>query len=290
MNFFRRFRDAALVAALIAVPFFFLKANLTDPSSTTWLDELVLKASAPVQWVATVSAEGVSTIIEEYVWLVNVSQDNRRLRDENARMEQQLRELSFEAAENQRLRELLGLREQLDGDTISAQVIGREVSPFFRVTRIRLDRGERDFIEEGMPVVSAQGLVGQIRRTFGRHSDVLLTVDRTSAVDVVVQRTGARGMLRGTGEDDRYLGRIQYLQRDDEIAVGDEVYTSGLGQRFPEAILVGTVLRVTRQDFGLYQEAEIAPAVDFSSLEDVLVLTEGSRERAALGARAEGER
>ena len=141
-----------------------------------------------------------------------------------------------------------------------------------------------------MAVVSARGLVGQVLRTGGRYSDVLLTVDRTSAIDVVIQRTGARGMLRGTGEDDRYLCRIQYLRRDEEVEAGDEVYTSGLGQRFPAAILVGTVVSVRRQEFGLYQEAEVLPAVDFSTLEEVLVLTEGSREQTAVGPVSELQR
>jgi rod shape-determining protein MreC len=150
------------------------------------------------------------------------------------------------------------------------------------VVRVRIDRGERDLLRAGMPVVSSEGLVGQIRRTFGRYSDVLLTVDRTSAIDVVIDRTGARGMLRGTGESDRYMCRIQYLARTDEVEVGDEIYTSGLGQRFPSNILIGSVTKVTRQDFGLYQEVEVQPAVNFSALEEVLVLTAGSREQAVV--------
>ena len=90
MNFVRKFRDAAIVATLLAIPFFFLKANLTDPSHTTWLDELILKASSPIQYVITEAARGVSDIIEEYVYLVEVEEDNEALRAENARLEQQV--------------------------------------------------------------------------------------------------------------------------------------------------------------------------------------------------------
>ena len=129
-----------------------------------------------------------------------------------------------------------------------------------------------------MPVVSTQGLVGQIRRTVGRHADVLLTADRESAIDVVVQRTGARGMLQGTGESNRYLCRVQWLRRDDEVEVGDEVYTSGFGRRFPGAILVGRVSRVERDRVDLYQEVEVTPSVAFGSLDEVLILTSGSRD------------
>lgn len=287
MNFVRKFRDAAIVATLLAIPFFFLKANLTDPSHTTWLDELILKASSPIQYVITEAARGVSDIIEEYVYLIEVEEDNEALRAENARLEQQVRELRREGEENVRLRELVALREATPGETLSAQVIGKEVSNYFRVTRIRLDRGERDLVRAGMPVLHPHGLVGQIRRTWGRYSDVLLAVDRTSRIDVVVERTGARGMLVGTGDDNRYACRIEYLERTDEIEVGDEVFTSGLGQRFPAGVLVGRVSRVERQDFGLYQEAEVTPAVDFSDLDEVFVLTAGSREQVALGAEDE---
>jgi rod shape-determining protein MreC len=216
---------------------------------------------------------------QDYVYLVDVKEENDRLRAENARLEEESRRLRAEALENRRLRSLLQLRERIGGELIGAQVIGRDVSRFFRVTRVRIDRGERDHVRPGMPVITAEGLVGQIRRSWGRYSDVLLTVDRTSAIDVVIQRTGARGMLRGTGEDDRYLAHIQYLRREDDIRVGDLVHTSGLGQRFPASILVGRVTRIVRREFGLYQEAEITPAVNFSSLDEVLILTEGSRER-----------
>ena len=278
MSYFRRFRDAAISVALLIVPFLFLSANLSEPDDTSVVDQGFLQLSAPVQYLAAETADAVSGVVEEYVYLVDVKRDNERLRLDAARLEEENRLLRMEARENQRLRDLLALRERLRGDTIAARVIGKEISPYFRVVRLRLARGARDRVRAGMPVVSAQGLVGQVRRTFGRHADVRLTVDRESAVDVIVQRTGARGVLRGTGESDRYAARIQYLQRDDEIEVGDEVYTSGLGRRFPASILVGRVSRVERAEFGLYQEVEVTPTVDFSGLEQVLVLTEGARD------------
>lgn len=265
--------------ALLVLPFFFLSANLKDPSNVTVVDQIFLNASGPIQYVATEAAHAVSGVVEDYVYLVDVKRDNERLRLQNDRLREETRLLRVQARENERLRDLLQLRQRLGGETISAEVIAKDISPFFRVMRIRVDRGVRDRVRTGMPVVSSQGLVGQIRRSAGRHSDVLLTVDQESAIDISIQRTGARGMLRGTGETNRYLCRVQYLRRDDEIEVGDEVYTSGLGRRFPASILVGRITRVERQEFGLYQEVEVTPSVDFSSLDEVLVLTAGSREQ-----------
>lgn len=277
MNSFRRFRDAAIGVALLAVPFFVLSANLKDPSDTNVLDRMILQASAPIQYVATETAHSVTGVLEQYVFLVDVKQEHDRLRREMGRLREENRRLRVEARENQRLRELLQLRERIGGETLSAQVIAKEILPSFRVVRVRLDRGDRDRVRDGMPVVSSEGLVGQVHRTWGRYGDVLLTVDPRSAVDVHVPRTGARGVLRGTGESDRYMCRIQYLQRTDEVQVGDDVYTSGLGKRFPASILVGTVTKVERQDFGLYQHVEVAPAVSFTRLEEALILTHGSR-------------
>ncbi len=268
-----------MAVVLLVLPFFFLSANLKNPSEVGLVDSGLLKISAPLQYVATEAAGALSSLLEEYFYVVEVGRDNDRLRDENDRLREDNRLLRFEAGENDRLRDLLELRERLPGESISAEVVTREFSQYFRVMRVRLDRGALDRVRPGMPVVSAQGLVGQIRRTSGRHADVLLTVDQESAIDVVVQRTGARGMLRGTGESNRYLCRMQYLRREDEVEVGDEVYTSGLGRRFPAAILVGRVVRVERQEFGLYQEVEVAPSLSFSELEEVLILTTGSREQ-----------
>lgn len=269
-----------MAVVLLVLPFFFLSANLKDPDEVGLVDAGLLKISAPLQYVATEAAGALGGLLEEYVYLVEVGRENDRLRDENDRLREDNRLLRVQAGENDRLRDLLELRERLPGETLSAEVVTREFSPYFRVMRVRLDRGARDRVRAGMPVVSAQGLVGQIRRTTGHYADVLLTVDQESAIDVVVQRTGARGMLRGTGESNRYLCRMQYLRREDEVEVGDEIYTSGLGRRFPAAILVGRVVRVERQEFGLYQEVEVAPSVSFSDLEEVLVLTTGSREQA----------
>ena len=279
MNFFRRFRDVTIVLVLLAIPFFFLNANLKDPTKTNVVDRVVLQASAPIQWVATEAARAVTRVLEEYVYLVDVRRDNEKLRYENARLRQDNQRALSESSENRHLRDLLQLREQLPGELISSQVIGKEHTAHFRVIRVRLDRGERDRVKPGMPVVVPEGLVGQVRRTWGRYSDVLLTADRASKVDVVIERNGARGVLVGTGENDRYACQIQHLLLADEVREGDIVYTSGLGHRFPPHIPVGRIVNVVKKDFGLYQEAEVEPTVNFSNLQEVEILLEGSLEQ-----------
>lgn len=286
MNIFKRYRDELVAIVLLAVPFFFLRANLSDPSRTTLLDRWVLQISAPVQWVAVKVARGASTLIEEYMYLVDVRRENDRLSYENARLKQRVRDLESLDRENTRLKQLLVLREELPGESISARVIAKDISPLFRVIRVRLDRGRDERVTSGMPVVSTEGLVGQVSHVFDHYADVKLTVDEGSAVDVVVQRTGSRGILRGTGESEGYKARIEYLLRADEVQVGDRVVTSGLGRRFPPNIEVGVVSNIQKRDFGLYQLAEVKPAVNFSRLEEVFLLTSGAREASTLAQHA----
>jgi rod shape-determining protein MreC len=291
MGFFKRYRDWFVAIALLALPFFFLKANLSDSPRMTFVDRWVLQLSAPVQWVAIKVAGGASAVVEEYVYLVEVQRENERLAYENARLRQQVNDLEALERENGRLRSLLVLRDELPGQKISARVIAKDFSPLFRVLRIRLDRGTDDRVQAGMPVVNSEGLVGQISRVADRFAEVLLTVDVGSAVDVIVQRTGSRGMLKGTGRDgsDAYSAQVQYLLRADEVRVGDTVYTSGLGKRFPPNLRVGTITNVKKRDFGLYQEAEVSPAVNFSRLEEVFVLTDAARQTSPGSSRASVE-
>ena len=263
--------------ALVAAPFFFLNANLKAPGELSALDRMILNLSGPIQYVATESARAVSSVFEDYVYLVNLREENDRLERENQRYRARLRQLDSVMDENTRLAELLQLDQYLGGESLPARVIGKDFNSFFRVVRVRLDRGESDQVKAGMPVIGPGGLVGSIRRTEGKYSDVLLTADQRSALDVRVRRTGARGTLRGTGASDRYLCQIQYLDRNDEVKVGDELYTSGFGKRFPASILVGRVSSVSRKEYGLYQEVEVVPSVNFGRLEEVLILTASSR-------------
>ena len=168
------------------------------------------------------------------------------------------------------LERLLKLRSTLPSGVLAAHVVGAETSAFFRVVRVRLDRGEGE-AKPGMPVVSSAGVVGRVQRVYGPYSDVLLAADAKSAIDVVLPRTGGRGVIKGIAGDNRYRTRIEYLLRKDEIAEGDTVVTSGLGA-FPRDLVVGKVVKVTKRDFGLYQEAEVEPSVDFAKLTEVLIV------------------
>jgi rod shape-determining protein MreC len=267
----RRARELVIVATLLAVPVLFLRANLAATEHLNVVDRAILRISAPLQAGLTALARGVGNVWTRYIALVHVKEDNARLTDENAKLRAELVAAKNAASREGDLEKLLSLRASLQFESIAARVVAVETSAFFRVVRIKLDRGGAD-VKPGMAVVASAGIVGRVQRVFGGWCDVLLAADPKSSIDVVVARTGGRGVVKGIAGSDRYRTRIEYLERKDEAAEGDLVVTSGLGGFFPRDLPVGKIVKVDKRGFGLYQDAEVQPVVDFGKLRDVLVV------------------
>ena len=271
MSPLKRYRDAAIVIVLLAVPFFFLRATMKKPENLNAMDRAILRVSAPIEFAASSVARGVSNLWEEYVYLVDVKSDNEKLAYDNARLRENVHHLEQQQVENQQLRRLLQLRETTPGDTVSAQVIGKDFTEFFRVTRVVLDRGSRN-IRPHMPVISPDGVVGAVTHVMGDAVDVQLSVDAAFAVDVEDERTHARGLVRGTGDPMRYACKVEMVDSRDEVELGDLLVTSGKGKWFPRGLPVARVTKVTKRELGRDQEVEAQPTVNFSRLDAVLIL------------------
>jgi rod shape-determining protein MreC len=267
----KRYRDAGVVLLLLAVPFFVLRANMKRPENLNWLDRIILRISAPIEYGAASVARGVSNIWGNYVYLVDVKTDNERLEYDNARLREQVHHLEQQQVENQSLRRLLELRETTPGESVSAQVVGKDFTEFFRVTRVILDRGSRN-IRPHMPVVAPDGVVGSVMHVAGDSVDVQLAVDAAFGIDVEDERTHARGFVRGTGDPQRYACKVEMVDSRDEVEIGDLFVTSGKGKWFPGGLPVARVTKVNKRELGRDQEVEATPTVNFSRLEDVLIL------------------
>ena len=273
----RRAREIVVVASLLALPLLFLRANLKSPSELNVFDRFLVRVSAPLQSLFGAIARSVGGAFGRYVHLVGVEGERERLAEENARLKAELDQARHAAQRTAQLEKLLGMKTRTKVPSIAARVVGAESSPFFRVVRIRLELGGRDDgsdaeVKPGMPVVAADGVVGRVQRVAGSFADVLLAVDPKCAIDVVDPRTGARGILHGVASDNQYRGRIEYLLKQDEVAAGDAIVTSGIGGPFPKDLPIGKVVGAGKREVGLYQEAVVEPAVDFNRLEHVLVL------------------
>jgi rod shape-determining protein MreC len=268
---FQRYRDAALVVVLLAFPFFVLKANMKSPENQNAMDHMLLRVSAPLEIAAATVARGVSRVLEDYVYLVDVKKDNERLEYDNARLRERVRGLEQAQIESRQLKRLLQLRDSMPGETLSAQVIGKDYTEFFRVTRLLLDVGGRE-VRTHSPVVSPDGVVGAVLHASGDMVEVQLAVDAAFGVDVEDERTRARGMVRGTGDPARYGCRVEMVDSRDEVEIGDLLVTSGKGRWFPKGIPVARITKVIKRELGRDQDVDAVPTVDFSRLDSVLVL------------------
>lgn len=273
----RRIIDYSLSGLVVLITLLVFRANLArgEPSG---FDNALLRITAPLQAGVSWIVEGVGGIWGRYVAVVDVESENRELRAENEKLRQKLAEMSRRAFDVEALEDLAIVKRHTPADTLGARVIGAPMTPQFRVLRLRIDRGDRD-VQPGMPVITGTGPVGRINKVFGSYADVTLISDASSSIEVVIPRTGGRGILTGLGKADSYACTIGWLERQRSIAspaeaqvqVGDEVVTSGLGASFPPGLVVGKVSAVGKDD-GMFQNVEVEPSVDVSRVRAVEVL------------------
>jgi rod shape-determining protein MreC len=266
----QKLREAAVVAATLAVALFVLRGSARSPGELSTLDRGILTLITPMQAALSTLARGIGGFAGRYMDLVHVRGENESLRSENSRLRAELFEAKRGAAESARYQRLLGLRDTISAETLVARVVAIDASPYFRVARVQVDRGDGS-VRRGMPVITPEGVVGRISRVANGSSDILLSVDPRSSIDVILPRTGGRGLLRGKPGDNGYRAAIEYLAHGEQAKEGDAVVTSGLGG-FPRDLPVGKVSGVVRNPAGLYQEVEVTPDVDFARLSEVLVI------------------
>ncbi|MBU1745432.1 MAG: rod shape-determining protein MreC [Proteobacteria bacterium] len=236
-------------------------------SETGFLRKMVLEVAAPVEDAVNVSLKGLHNSWKRYLFLVGMEDENRRLRHGNAVLSEQLNHYREGYIEGIRLRKLLNLKDGLSNRVVAARVVDRSRASLFKT--ILIDKGTADGMRVGFPVLSEQGVVGRIIETAWHASQVLLLVDGNSNIDGLIQRSRAQGILQGAGSAGCNL---KYISRVEEVLPGDVVLSSGLAGVFPKGLLLGVVTGVSRKGEGLFQKVDVAPAVDFGKLEEVLAL------------------
>ncbi len=221
----------------------------------------------PLQVMTEKVYDSVANLWSGYVSLLDVRRQNEILQERLRSLESEVVELSEVRAENERLSRILRFVEETRLDGVIARVIGRNPSNW--VQSVTLNKGSLDGIAVDMAVIDGLGVVGQVMEVSPHSTNVLLAIDPTSGVDGLLQDGRARGVVSGAGKG-RYV--LKFVSRDQDVKMGDRIVTSGIGGIFPSGLLIGSVAEIKRQSMGLFQEVEAVPAVDFSKLEEVLVL------------------
>jgi rod shape-determining protein MreC len=234
----------------------------------TSISRVVLKPVIEAQtWIAT-RYQAIQSYILEPADVATLRQRNTELEAEIARLQVEIIELQQQVNENRVLSTLVDYaRSRPENKYIAAAVIGRDPSPFFHF--VIINRGSDDGLRSGMPVVTQQGLVGQVDSVTAGAARVQLINDPASSINILLQQTSSDAVLFGsiTGELE-----LDMIPQDVTVHTGELVVTSGLGGNYPANLVVGQVSTVRRQDYDLFQTASVQSAVNFSQLEIVLVI------------------
>lgn len=274
----RRSRSGLWFAAFTIISLLLLLASQTDPAQT--LQSISARALDPIRQAIGGIGSGIAGVFGTIGEIDRLRSENDDLRSRLASAEQRIAELEEAAVENAELRDLLGLTQTLDMDLLPVRIISRDPSNF--TWEIGIDAGTDQGLAVGMPVVgSAEGagaLAGSIVSVGSDIATVRLIVDTRSNVVALDQRTRALGLVQG-----QLGGQLVMVQVDvtDDLAEGDPVVTAGLElaegaarSPYPKGLLIGHVQAVQQDANALTQTGFVRPALDFDSLERLLVVTD----------------
>ena len=265
----RRYSVAALVGLLLLVALVLMSLRVKQQKGIALMDALAMELCSPFQRVSTAVIQTIQHTYQQYFFLVHLQRENEMLRQRIAELQKENTQKEVVLLANERFRKLLQFREEISAPTVAAEVIGQDPSSWFK--SVTINRGERDGVGKGMAVISPEGVVGQVLKAAPHYATVLLVTDYNSAIDSIVQKTRARAIVEGKGEN---RCQMKYLLRTEEVNVGDVVLTSGLSGNFPKGLLIGEIRRVEKKGHGIFQYAEMVPSVDLTRLEEVLVITD----------------
>ncbi len=236
-------------------------------SDQTWLSSVLIEVAAPIQKLIKAPVDLLGETWTDYVALVDLRTDNEALRARVAALEEENLQFREALVASGNLERIVQMRENFEVPLLPSEVVGQDVFPWFR--SVLLDRGRSHDVLSGMPVVSDHGVVGLVTATSPHASRAMLLLDRQSAVDAIVQRSRARGIVRGKG-----AGGLEFvfMVRGDDVQPDDVVITSGMGGVYPKGLRIGTIEAVQTEEARLLHTAWVHPSVDFGRLEQVFIM------------------
>lgn len=245
------------------------------------VSRVVLKSVQPLRKSLHTLGSSLRQLQNQYLALRALWTENQGLRERIAMLESERNRLLEADITNARLHQLLELKTRILRVSIAAKVIANSASAWFRT--LTIDKGRSDGVGKGMAVIAPRGVVGKVISVDDQTAKVMLLTDHNSGLDVITQRTRARGIVAGSMDGNPI---IKYVGRNTDVRAGDRIITSGLDGTFPKGLLVGTIENVREDSDGLFQEVRLSLAVNPLQIEEVLFLSTKTRPTlSATGAR-----
>lgn len=267
MQNFRRIRFVWIWVFFIFFALFLLSSNLGKRRSWNSAEQLVIEITAPFQKFIKETVNVTEKLWLKYFGLIDARNENIRLKREINVLRMQNYRYQELFATHKRIQELLQFKKTIDWPVSAVQVIGRDPTGWFK--SIIIDKGAEANLRINMPVVNAKGVVGRLVSVSHNYAKALLIIDQNSAVDCIIQRSRDKGVVKGLSPK---ICKLDYVLKTNDVVVGDMVVTSGLGRVFPKGVPVGEVTEVQNIPGELFKDVKVRPFVDFSKLEEVLVI------------------
>jgi rod shape-determining protein MreC len=243
-----------------------ISAQVSSRSGVPVLESATFGVFAEVQQGTSSILGGIRHVWHGYVGLRQVRAENEVLRRQLAEAQIALQEQKALADRTRGLEQLLDLRDRSHLDTVAAEIIAGGATPDFRT--VTIDKGSREGLLPDMAVIAPAGVVGRVVVPSTSAAKVQLLIDRNAGVGALIERSRAQGLV--VGEGDEWL-RMEYVSEVADVASGDLVVTSGIDGIYPKGFIIGRVVTVEKSG-GAYRRILVRPAVDFSSIEEVLVV------------------
>ncbi|MBM2830362.1 MAG: Rod shape-determining protein MreC, rod shape-determining protein MreC [Gammaproteobacteria bacterium] len=222
----------------------------------------------PVQYLVDVPAKMTGWATESLVTHQLLLEKNERMQEEQLLLNSRLQKFNVLEAENQRLRKLLESSFKLSERVIIAELLAVDLQPFRHT--IVINKGIREGVFDGQPIVDANGVMGQIIHVGPFSSTVLLITDPTHALPVQIDRNGLRAIAVGTGQS-RSL-QLEHLPNNADIQKGDLIVSSGLGGRFPAGYPVGTISEIVLDPAEPFAKVTVVPSAKLEQSREVLLV------------------
>lgn len=261
-----RQRPGVILGAAVLLHVVLISAQVNTASGLPVLQVVTFGSFSEVQRATMAFIDGVRGMWSGYVALQQVQQENAALKQELQTLQIRLQQERAEAQRTDNLRQLLELRERAQLDTTAAEVIAGSASPDFRT--VTIDKGTSHGVGGDMAVISPAGVVGRVVLPSARASQVQLLIDLNAAAGALIERTRVQGVVVGVTNG---MLNMRYVPGTADVKTGDLVVTSGIDGIYPKGFVIGTIDHVDR-GVGEYHEIAVRPAVDFSRLEEVLIV------------------
>lgn len=262
-----RQRSGYLFLAVILGHVLLISAQVNSRSGVPVLEAVTFGIFSEVQRGVSSGVNSVRHLWGGYVGLRQTQIENEELKRQLAEAQVALQAQRALADRARGLEKLLDLKDRVSVQTTAAEIIGAAATPDFRT--VTIDKGTRDGLRQDMAIISPAGVVGRVVVPSARSAKVQLLIDRNAAAGALIERSRAQGVVVGAGEERL---RLEYVSEAADIVTGDVVVTSGIDGIYPKGFVIGRVDSVEKSG-PAYKRITVKPAVDFSSIEEVLVVT-----------------